>query len=75
MATEKEKALEAVIINAETGETTTRLLTADEIDNIEQLKIEQEQMAAERTAKLLARENALAKLADLGLTAEEIAAL
>jgi hypothetical protein len=75
MATEKEKALEAVIINAETGETTTRLLTADEIDNIEQLKIEQEQMASERTAKLLARENALAKLADLGLTEEEVAAL
>ena len=35
----------------------------------------QEQQQAEADAKVAARESALAKLADLGLTAEEIAAL
>jgi len=61
--------------NAITGETITRDMTADEL---EQYKIDKAQSAKAETeslAKIAARQSALAKLADLGLTSEEIAAL
>ena len=61
--------------NGETGETIERPLTADEIAEIAVLNAELEAEQAQAQAKAAARESALTKLADLGLTAEEVAAL
>ena len=63
------------IVNGETGEVLEREYTADEIkqqilDNKAAM-----QYAAEAEAKATARASALAKLAALGLSADEIAAL
>lgn len=63
------------IFNAETGESTTRPMTADEIAEREAMQAEHEARQAEADAKVAARESALAKLAALGLTADEVAAL
>jgi DNA-binding NarL/FixJ family response regulator len=65
----------AVIFDALTGELTERLLTADEIAQRELDQAETEARQAEADAKVAARESALAKLAALGLTADEVAAL
>jgi hypothetical protein len=65
----------AVILDAATGEITERPLTADEIADRETLQAEAEARQAEADAKVAARESALAKLAALGLTADEVAAL
>lgn len=62
-------------VNAATGEEKIRPLTADEIAEREAMALEQAQRDAEAQAKADARESALAKLAALGLTADEIAAL
>jgi len=67
--------LTATSINAETGEVIERPLTSDELANISASKQDFDAKKAEADAKAAARESALAKLADLGLTAEEIAAL
>ena len=67
--------LTAVIHNAATGETTERPLTADEIAEREAMQAQVEAREAEAEAKATARESALAKLAALGLTADEVAAL
>ena len=67
--------LTAVIFDAATGETTERELTADEIAEREVMQAEYEAQQAEAEAKANARESALAKLAALGLTADEVAAL
>ena len=75
MATAKTEVLTALEFNGETGETTERELTSDEIADLRAAAAESEAAEAERQAKMAARESALAKLADLGLTAEEIAAL
>ena len=64
-----------LIVNAETGEQIERELTADEITEREVAQAESEARQAEAKAKAEARESALAKLAELGLTEEEIAAL
>lgn len=71
--------LTRVEINCETGEQTVRPFTAEEI---KQYEIDQannlawiEAREAEAAAKAAARLSAQAKLAALGLTAEEIAAL
>jgi len=58
--------------NHETGETTTRNATPDEIAQFEADKLAFEQKAAEIAAKEAAKQAALAKL---GLTAEELAAV
>jgi len=58
-----------------TGEVTERPLTADEIAEREVMQAEAEARQAEAEAKTAARASALAKLAELGLTEEEIAAL
>ena len=74
MAIAKNK-LTALQIDALTGVQTVRELTADELA---QRKIDEAEAAAQLAqadAKAAARASALAKLADLGLTAEEIAAL
>ena len=65
----------AIIFDAATGEVTERPLTTDEIAEREVMQAEAEARQAEVEAKATARESALAKLADLGLTADEVAAL
>jgi hypothetical protein len=67
--------LKAVIFNAATGEITERPLTAEEIAETEERQAESELRIVEAEAKATARESALAKLAALGLTADEVAAL
>jgi hypothetical protein len=61
--------------NGETGEHLTRELTPEELaqNRLDAADAVEQQNA--RDAKAAARASALAKLADLGLTAEEIAAL
>ncbi len=75
MATAKTEVLTAFEIDALTGVETIRELTADELTQRELDKAQAASRQAEADAKAAARESALAKLADLGLTAEEIAAL
>ena len=75
MATKPADKLKAVVFDAATGETIERDLTAEEIADRKALQIESLARQKELEAKAVARESALAKLADLGLTAEEIAAL
>jgi hypothetical protein len=69
----------AIEVNCETGEVTERALTAEEIAENEAAaaKAEVDRVAreAEEAAKADAKASALAKLAALGLSAEEIAAL
>jgi DNA-binding NarL/FixJ family response regulator len=67
--------LKALIVDAATGELTERPLTADEIAELAVMQAEAEAREAEAEAKATARESALAKLAALGLTADEVAAL
>ena len=67
--------LTAVIFDAATGETIERPLTAEEIAEREVMQAEAQARQAEAEAKVAARESALAKLAALGLTADEVAAL
>jgi DNA-binding NarL/FixJ family response regulator len=62
-------------VNAQTGETVERPFTTEEVAERVEMQAEAEARQAEQEAKAAARESALAKLADLGLTAEEIAAL
>jgi hypothetical protein len=69
----------AIEINCETGEVTERPLTAEEIAANEAAAAEaaarQHEAEAEAAAVAEAKANAEAKLAALGLTQEEIAAL
>jgi hypothetical protein len=74
MAT-KTETLTATCVNGETGEVIERPLTADELADIKASKKDYDAKQAAAEAKANARESALAKLADLGLSAEEIAAL
>jgi hypothetical protein len=67
--------LTAVIFDAATGELTERPLTADEIAEREVMQAAVEAQQAEAEARVAARKSALAKLAALGLTADEVAAL
>lgn len=68
-----------VIVDCSTGETTEVELTAAEIADMETARVaaEDQRKAAEAEAAAVAaaKESANAKLAALGLTAEEIAAL
>lgn len=69
----------AIEINCETGEVTERPLTAEEIAANEAAAAQAaaDAIAAEEeaTAKAAAKASAQAKLATLGLTADEVAAL
>ena len=69
------ESLTAVIFDAATGDVIERPLTADEITELEVMQAEAAARQAEADAKVAARESALAKLAALGLTADEVAAL
>ena len=61
--------------NGETGEEIIRDLTADELKDLETLRAELAAEQAKQDEAIAARKSALAKLAKLGLTAKEIAAL
>jgi hypothetical protein len=67
--------LTTVIADASTGEVIEREMTAEEIADHEEIEAAALAAEAERQAKIAARESALAKLAALGLTQEEIDAL
>ena len=69
------EALTALTFDGSTGEVTERPLTADEISQHKAIRAEAEAEQAAADAKVAARESALAKLAALGLTADEVAAL
>ena len=73
--TKAKEVLKGVFVDAKTGETIERELTADEAKYLASIQKAQQELEAEAKATSSARESALAKLADLGLTAEEIAAL
>lgn len=75
MATAKSEVLKVVEFNGQTGESVEREMTAEELVQFEIDKAAAEAEATEKIAKETARQNALAKLAELGLTEEEIAAL
>ena len=70
-----EQTLTATVVDGETGEVVERPLTNDEIAELEASKNDYDEKEAERQAQIAARESALAKLAALGLTQEEIDAL
>lgn len=67
--------LKAVIVDGLTGEVTERSLTSEEIADQQTQAQAQAEREAEAQAKANARQSALAKLADLGLTQDEINAL
>jgi DNA-binding NarL/FixJ family response regulator len=67
--------LNAMIVDAATGEVIERPLTEDEISDRQAMQVQAQAEQAEAEAKVAARESALAKLAALGLTADEVAAL
>jgi len=67
--------LSGVFVNAETGETVERELTADEAAYLLSLQEAEQVLNNKAQAKVDARESALAKLAALGLTQEEVEAL
>jgi hypothetical protein len=69
------KDLVIIEYNAETGEITSRPPTVEELSEREVIQAEAETLQVEQEAKIAARESALQKLAALGLTEEEIAAL
>jgi hypothetical protein len=68
-----------IVVNCETGETTVVTLTSEEIAQREAdaaaFAVEQAEREAAEEAAQAAKEAAHAKLAALGLTADEIAAL
>jgi hypothetical protein len=64
-----------LFINGETGEVIERPLNEQELLDLEEAKELADANEAATAAKQAARESALNKLAELGLTAEEIAAL
>lgn len=63
------------ILNALTGEITEEQLTSEEISSIESGQLNSEEFRNQQQSKESAKTSALAKLAALGLTEEEIAAL
>lgn len=67
--------LTAVIMDVLTGEVIERPLTPEELSEREVMATEYAQHEAEQQAKVEARQSALTKLAALGLTEEEVAAL
>lgn len=64
-----------VVINVLTNEVIEREMTKEETAEQAIIHLEQQVVQAEQEAKIAARTSALAKLAALGLTEEEIGAL
>jgi DNA-binding NarL/FixJ family response regulator len=67
--------LKIMVVNVATGEVIERPITADELAQRESDIAVFDLWKSEQNAKQTARESALAKLAALGLTADEVAAL
>lgn len=67
--------LKALIIDASTGQSYERVLTAEEINDRELLQAEQEAFELEKEAKESAKISGMNKLIALGLTEEEAGAL
>jgi hypothetical protein len=67
--------LKALIVDAITGESYERPLTAEEIADREIMQLEAEARQAEQDAKVASRLSAIEKLAALGLTEDEVGAL
>jgi hypothetical protein len=67
--------LKALIVDAATGESYERPLTAEEIADREVVQAEAVARKAEQDAKAAARVSALEKLSALGLTDAEVGAL
>ena len=67
--------LKALIVDAITGESYERPLTAEEIADREVMQAEAEARQAEQDAKAAARVSALEKLSALGLSEDEVGAL
>jgi hypothetical protein len=65
----------ALVIDATTGHLEERELTTQEIADLKKIADEVEALKLDELAKNQARESALAKLAALGLTEAEVAAL
>jgi hypothetical protein len=64
-----------VFFDGETNKTTQREMTDDELSEALTLEQKQKDLFLEQESKIQARQSALSKLAALGLTEEEIAAL
>jgi len=64
-----------IIHNVQTGEITQKEYTKEQIEDSKKMQAEADAKAAELEAKAAVKASALAKLAALGLTADEIAAL
>ena len=75
MATAKIENPKAYEFDGETGNQSIRELSVEELSQLATDQTEAAAIKIEADAKAAARASALAKLADLGLTAEEIAAL
>jgi len=75
MANTNNNAQTVLVVNAVTGEEIVRNLTPAEIADLNEMQTKANEHEAQLETKAAARESALAKLAELGLTAEEIAAL
>ena len=67
--------LKALIVDAITGESYERPLTAEEIADREVMQLEAEARQAEQDAKVAFRLSAIEKLSALGLTEDEVGAL
>ena len=67
--------LSVLFVDVATGEVIKRDFTEEEIAQHEEMQAQQQTLVVEQEAKAAARTSALAKLADLGLTEEEVAAL
>ncbi len=65
----------SVVVDAATGEVQEKELTAEEVTDLQNAQNEAQAQQNEQEAKAAARTSALAKLAELGLTEEEVAAL
>jgi vacuolar-type H+-ATPase subunit H len=64
-----------IIHNVQTGEITQKEYTKEQIEDSKKMQAEADAKAAELEAKAAVKASALAKLAALGLSADEIAAL
>ena len=67
--------LTSITLDVSTGELVENDLTNEEKEELAKKQLKLQQQQADKEAKAEARESALAKLAALGLTEEEIAAL
>lgn len=75
MAIAKTQILTKLVVDCATGQEIIRELTDEELAQLEKDALEDAARQAERNAKVAARQSALTKLKELGLTEAEIAAL